>query len=389
MILKSLKYCRNKGDKNEWRIEGNTANGESEQWLALNPINLVVGRNASGKTKTLKTIHQIADLLAGDVKPSDLIYDTSAYELLFEDGSDKIHYFLDFQEGKVAEETLRINGTEKLNRAKGELFYEEIGKNLSFRTDDDSLALSRRDSEQQPFFESLYVWGKNLTRYNFGGQLGQNIFLKDIKKVKKETRAALKDEDLVNEVFIRGKHQFGDDFIKGVINDMEKIDYPTRWVDVKPAKHLPIGFGLNVQEAELDDVTDQMEMSQGMFRALSLLIQLNYSLLADTASCILIDDIGEGLDHERSKGLIDLIISKVKDSSVQVIMTTNDQFVMDKIPLEYWSVIRRLRNKSVFYNYANAKQTFDDFVFTGLNNFDFFATEFFAHGFEDYVKDVK
>lgn len=387
MILKSLKYCRNKGDKNEWRIEGSPAYGESE--LTLNQINLVVGRNASGKTRTLNIIHHIADLLAGEVKPSDLIYDTSAYELLFENGSDEINYLLDFKNGKVIQEILRINATEKLNRAKGTLFYEEIGNNLSFRTDDDSLALSRRDSKQQPFFESLYVWGKNLTHYHFGGQLGQNIFLKDMNKIEKETLADLKKEDRVNEVFIKGIHQFGDDFKNVIINDMEKIDYPTHRINVDSAKYLPIGFGLNIQEADLDDVTDQREMSQGMFRALSLLIQLNYSLLADIASCILIDDIGEGLDYERSKGLIDLIIGKVKDSPVQVIMTTNDQFVMDKIPLEYWSVIQRIRNKSVFYNYTNAKQTFDDFLFTGLNNFDFYATEFFAHGFEDYVKDVK
>jgi len=191
-----------------------------------------------------------------------------------------------------------------------------------------------------------------------------------------------------------------------VINDMEKIDYPIHKVDVELAKYLP-DFGLNVQEAELDDITDQMEMLQGMFRSLSLLVQLNYSLWAEIPSCILIDDIGEGLDYERSKGLIDLIIDKVKNSPVQMIMATNDQFVMDKIPLEYWSVVQRIRNKfvmdktpleywsvvqrirnkSVFYNYTNAKQAFDDFVFTGLNNFDFFATEFYAHGFEDYVKE--
>ncbi len=389
MILKSLKYCRDKGDKNEWRIEGNTVNGESEEWLTLNRINLIVGRNASGKTKTLNVIRQIADLLAGDVKPSDLIHDTSAYELLFQDGPDETTFFLDFRNGKVIQETLRINGTEKLNRAKGKLFYEEIGRELAFKTDDESLALSRRNSEQHPFFESLYVWGKNLTHYEFGGELGKSVFLKDINRVKKETRVDLKNGNDVIRILLKGKYLFGDAFAKDVVDDMGKIGYPIRRVDVEPLKHLPINFGLNVQETELDEGTDQMEISQGMFRALSLLIQLNYSLLADIASCILIDDIGEGLDYERSKGLIDLIIEKVKGSSVQVIMTTNDQFVMDKISLEYWSVIQRVRNKSVFYNYTNAKQTFDDFAFTGLNNFDFFATDFFARGFEDYVKDVR
>ena len=38
MILKSLRYCRDKGDRNEWRIETNPANGESDLGR-LNPIN--------------------------------------------------------------------------------------------------------------------------------------------------------------------------------------------------------------------------------------------------------------------------------------------------------------------------------------------------------------
>ena len=96
----------------------------------------------------------------------------------------------------------------------------------------------------------------------------------------------------------------------------------------------------------------------------------------------MIDDIGEGLDYERSKSLIDLIIEKVKNSSVQVIMTTNDRFIMNKIPLKYWSVIQRVPKKALFYNYRNSKATFDEFEYTGLSNFDFLATEFYIEGFE-------
>jgi AAA15 family ATPase/GTPase len=141
-------------------------------------------------------------------------------------------------------------------------------------------------------------------------------------------------------------------------------------------------FGLCVQENDLGDITYQTEMSQGMFRALSLLVQLNYALLGKVPSCILIDDIGEGLDYDRSKNLIDLIIAKVKGSSVQVIMTTNDRFVMNKVPLEYWSVIQRVPKKSLFYNYKNSKETFDEYAYSGLSNFDFLATEFYIKGFE-------
>ena len=123
-------------------------------------------------------------------------------------------------------------------------------------------------------------------------------------------------------------------------------------------------------------------MSQGMFRALSLLVQLNFSLLSKTPSCILIDDIGEGLDYDRSKSLIEIIIEKIKDSSVQVIMTTNDRFVMNKVPLEYWSVIQRVPRKSLFYNYQNSKATFEEFEYTGLSNFDFLSSEYYIEDFE-------
>ena len=72
----------------------------------------------------------------------------------------------------------------------------------------------------------------------------------------------------------------------------------------------------------------------------------------------------------------------MKGSFVQVIMTTNDRFVMNKIPLDYWSVIERISKKSLFYNYKNSKETFDEYKYSGLSNFDFLATDFYLTGFE-------
>ena len=132
--------------------------------------------------------------------------------------------------------------------------------------------------------------------------------------------------------------------------------------------------GILVRESDLKGTTDQHDMSQGMFRALSLVIQLNYSLLASIPSCILVDDIGEGLDYERSSALIKLLVGKAKKSSVQLIMTTNDRFVMNNVPLEYWSVMQRFSNESKIYNHRNSEKQFKDFELTGLNNFDFFTS---------------
>ena len=93
-------------------------------------------------------------------------------------------------------------------------------------------------------------------------------------------------------------------------------------------------------------------------------------------SCILIDDIGEGIDFDRSCALLELLIRKVKGSSVQLIMSTNDRFIMNKAPLETWAVIRRKGGTVEVFNYANSRKLFDEFKDTGLNNFDFFATDF-------------
>jgi AAA15 family ATPase/GTPase len=113
-----------------------------------------------------------------------------------------------------------------------------------------------------------------------------------------------------------------------------------------------------------------------MFRALSILICVDYAVLASRPSCILIDDIGEGLDFDRSCSLIRVLVDRAKSSEIQLVMTTNDRFVMNTVPLENWSVIQRRGGDCNVRNYRNAQKEFDEFKFTGLNNFDFLALDY-------------
>lgn len=122
-----------------------------------------------------------------------------------------------------------------------------------------------------------------------------------------------------------------------------------------------------------------MVMSQGMFRALSVLIQINYGLLANLSVCVLIDDIGEGLDFERSSSLVKVLIEKARKSSIQLIMTTNDRFIMNGVPLEYWILLERRGSKCINYNVRNSKKMFDSFESTGLNNFDLFSSGYYLN----------
>ncbi len=387
-----MKFCRFKGEKSEWSVEGKSTENNEDQWVTFGDINLVVGKNATGKSRTINIIRQLADLLVGNYKISDLNqnYKTSSYSLIFEDNGFRIEYQLDFEDGKVVIETLTENNIRKLERNgnEGKLFYDKANTTIEFQMEDNKLSISRVDDMQHPFLRKLYDWGKNLNHYKFGGELGKNTFMIDTSTILYNLEIDLKDNNNLNatEVLLRARKKFGEDYFDNIIiKDFEKIGYNIH--KVNPENHNILSFpsafiGLCVEENDLETITNQMEMSQGMFRALSLLVLLNYSLLSKIPSCILIDDIGEGLDYERSKSLIDLIIEKVKGTSIQAIMTTNDRFVMNKIPLEYWSVIHRIPKKSIFYNYRNSKEIFDDFKYTGLNNFDFLSTEFYTTGFE-------
>jgi hypothetical protein len=268
----------------------------------------------------------------------------------------------------------------------GEIYAVKEGKYMKFQASPSELAcVNRRDNVQHPFFEDLYKWGKNLRFYHFGGKFGQsNYAVLSEDKEKEEKDLDLKETGKTVAIFKKGQEKYPNKFVNNIRTDMSKVGFDFDSISVGPPTSVVFEQGvfkqpqgILVRESDLKGTTDQNSMSQGMFRALSLVIQLNYSFLASVPSCILIDDIGEGLDYERSSALIKLLIHKAKESSVQLIMSTNDRFVMNNAPLEYWSIMQRFANESKIYNYISSRKRFEDFELTGLNNFDFFTSEFF------------
>ena len=375
MILKALKYKDTwfKG----WAIVSGTTNDE---FVEFENINLFVGRNASGKTRLIEAIRWISDILNEGLN-IESHEDASSFEGVFIENNDELKYKVEFnQQSSIIQESLYVNNEEKLNRITGKLFYEQYNGYIEFKTEDRTLIVNRRDSLQQPFFDILHNWGKNLAHYSFGGNMGKGLIQN---YTENRGKISFKNHNKVGIVYSYGKAEFDSQFEQIIIEDMKRIEYDLIAIGLKIESDY---LFLSVQEKDLPALTQFKDMSQGMARAFSLIVQLNYSLMAKIPSCILIDNIGEGLDYDRSKKLIELIIEKAEGSNIQVFMTTNDRFVMNSVPLKYWSVIHREGNKSVFYNYQNSKQTFDDFALTGFNNFDFFATEFYRLGFEEFIQ---
>ncbi|EGR0069621.1 ATP-binding protein, partial [Vibrio vulnificus] len=132
-----------------------------------------------------------------------------------------------------------------------------------------------------------------------------------------------------------------------------------------------------VKETDIKTRIYQDLMSQGMFRAFAALTILNYLDISNKSGALLIDDIGEGLDFERSSKLIELIIDKCSQKDIQCLLSSNDKFVMNKIPLEHWQIISRNAHKCLMINHKNNPEPFEDFKMIGLNNFDFFSTRYY------------
>lgn len=381
MRLANLHYSQFENTNAEWKLEKCNFEG----------VNLIVGKNATGKTRTLNIIRGLAANLS---EAGVLQWKEGNYQVDFTDDEGIYSYSLEYHQGAVVLEQLIINGIPKLVRnddGSGTLFAEKEKKDIEFQTDTNKVAaLAKRDSIQHPYLDSLYNWANGVTRYDFNSKLGKDhMILKmgDVQKMDAETKINIKDTEKAVSIFLQGQKEFGNKYEQAVLDDMRYLEYDIKKVGVaglegiilQPPIEIPtMPYGLFVEEMDLKARTNQHEMSDGMFRALSVLLQVNYALLSGQVTCLLIDDIGEGLDFSRSSALVKRLVERAKDSSIQLIMATNDRFIMNAVPLGYWIVLLRTGGLVNNLNYQNSKKMFDEFEKTGLNNFDFFSSGYYS-----------
>jgi energy-coupling factor transporter ATP-binding protein EcfA2 len=370
MIIRALKYTRYAGEPREWHIIGN-----NNDYAYFENLNLLVGKNASGKSRTLNVIREIANLLSGHVNLKQAFSPSENIELIFMEDKSTFKYILTFKDRKIVSETLSKDNKVLLDR-KNNILLDSGNNNILFDIPEYQLAIVLHDQNDKPYFEDFVEWGRSLKNYLFANQLEKNRLVKDYTQINENDRD-IDDPDVLIYTFYKGKEQFGEVFISEIISGMQELGYYVSDIDIEEKDGW---YGLSIEE-EGEYTVSQKEMSQGMFRALSLFIMLGYARLMDLSFCMLIDDIGEGLDFESSKKMTDIVIKKVNKSNMQFFMTTNDRHIMNQIPLRYWTVIGREYSRSIFYDYTNSKDAFDDFEYTGLNNFDFLATDFYRKGF--------
>lgn len=369
VTLKEIQYSEYKEKPREW-ILSKTQFGE---------IALIVGVNSSGKSRTLNVISSLAALISGIRKPFSA---DGEYSVRFSctEGSADYLYRVAMVASEVISEQLEKDGKIILNRnAEGEGSIRAIkaGVDLDFKVPKNQLAiLAKRDQVQHPFLEPIHEWATGIIHHRFADDNEKDSIVAFA-----QPRPDI-DPFTMGVVILKRSLENDKDFESALISDMEKIGYKISSVNIEYPIDLPPQQGqrpvcISVKENELEANTQQKEMSHGMFRALNTLIKLNYMIRDKTMSLMLIDDVGEGLDFSRSKKLVALILDKAKHKSKQVLMTTNDQFIMNGVPLDYWSIAKREANRVSYRDITNSKETFENFKFIGLNNFEFFSSEFF------------
>src|SRR5438105_4812722 len=104
--LKTVRYAERVGRPKEWTLEG----------LTLWPTNLLVGKNATGKTRSLNILWNLSQMFWPDPRFRTR---NCGYDLLFDNGGAPFQYLLQIDEGKVTREEVRAGGELRLVRGSG------------------------------------------------------------------------------------------------------------------------------------------------------------------------------------------------------------------------------------------------------------------------------
>ncbi|HWB54277.1 MAG TPA: hypothetical protein VG722_08790, partial [Tepidisphaeraceae bacterium] len=282
MHLTHFGYVEHDGTPDRWRLEP----------FALKKVNLIVGRNATGKSRTLAVIRSLAQAVMGKLKVNEGEWDAS-----FRDGNDELCYKVAIVNGIVTKESFKKNGKELLNReisGDGTVHAVDADTKLRFKVPENELAITaKRDLVQHPFLEPMHAWAESLRFYPFGTFLGRQLV---VVPVERGPKPDLTDPDQVVSLFRAGEKNFPRQFHTRVISYMKRIGYDLEEVQVSALPDVSVqgpfpnltAIGVNVKERDLPCWTYQTKASQGMFRALSIVGQFAYSELASNPSAILI-----------------------------------------------------------------------------------------------------
>lgn len=328
--------------------------GWSLDGLSLNHLNLVVGMNAVGKTRTVAAMGRVVRFIKGEV---DASAEDFGCTLLLENGG-QLEYSFEVSGGNIQAEILRKDGVSLIRR---EQFSAQMyGETISPPSNKLVIQI-RRDTMLYPEIEEIIQWVEHTSVFIFSNITTSPNSLSPY---------AISTEPLLPVMY--GKISVAQrDLMLSFMRDMgyliDRIDEYERDNGSKM---------LRIFETGIDIPLTPFDLSNGMFRVFCVLLYMIYSSTLADARCLIIDDMGEGLDYMRSTKLGRIMFKYCKENNVQLIVTSNDSFLMDTIDLEYWNILQRSGKRVQSLNCQTHPVLFEKFARTGLNNFDLLSSNF-------------
>lgn len=326
--------------------------------VSFDNLNLLVGRNAVGKSKTLNAIVLFVRFLNGDVNATTPSH-WCKVEFITDDNT-ILTYGYDYTDNVITDETL-YRGTDKIiSRNKEHAF---IG-NTEVNPPANKLCVqSQRDTKNYPEFESIMQWAEKLKGYSFSELSSTKSYLIPSmfnEKIDFSDIFETLDKNLEKKSF--------------VIDKMKELNYEIEKIELlKLSDKYSIVL---IKEQGVKTPLYSALLSNGMLRVLYIFAYMAYLSTEQGARTLLVDDLGEGLDFSRSTKLSKIIFDYCEAHDIQLIVTSNDNFLMNAVNLDFWVILQRNGEHTTGISKKTHPDMFLKFKKMGLNNFDMLSTDF-------------
>lgn len=337
-----------------------TSGWELNDMNDLQLTNLLVGKNASGKTRTIRALQNVTNFL--QMKP--IVFGDTDFKtkLVFSDPqhtSRAMVYSFQITKGKVVTESLIVSGKQLIKRDTAKTVF--MGTVINPPAEK-LVVQVRRDQAAYPEVEALMEWAEGVIFISCSNINPFTVILGNASTIVNP----LPFSTLVDSLNYAEKKQ--------VIAVAKRLGYEV--VDISTVKANSEMKFVSVNERYVKSNVMDFQLSSGMMRVLYILCFLEYVKHTDKNSLLLIDDLGEGLDYNRATLLGRKVFESCEHNHLQMVASSNDSFMMDVVDISKWQILRRKNSKLTVINPTNTPKLFEAFRMTGLSNFDFFSSDF-------------
>jgi predicted ATPase len=361
-------YDANSDSMHHWKLTN----------LTFSKFTIIAGLNGTGKTRTCnvirntvkKIIEPMKTLMIGKTDLTFSISENQLYKFMI-----SIQEDINRRRSINKEELYDVGETGALFTRDNLLFNRRViyDANLKKHTDysppDDTLTFHvRRDKVSYPYIEEII---NEMRKFHFlDSEEPPALAAGDISGGKLPPQLPIEILPSLTPLWF-GKIEHGKKI--EILDDLNSLEFPIKNIFVKEiilaGQRIPM---LYFEEEGVKGTYDFFQISSGMKKILFVIVFLH---LIEKGSCVLMDNVGDGLDYKRSINILPIIEKIAADK--QIIISTNNEILLNQTDIRNWNILFREGDIVKAYNYENSKEQLMKFANTGLSNYEYFQDKYF------------